>query len=438
MSVQKSPRALEIRASLEQLSKDRITERLSKVRGTDSQADVKREKIREDLKLESLLDYGTSYAGQIQLATHILKGIHPDPKVKETTNLLVKPSSLNSGCVVGSHVLKDDVLPDTTGNGAHVTRIYELSLLVHARIGETTLLNLLKADDADAVAALGGTPEKAATRKEALATIDAPRCAAPASHTKAKQFYWLEKPYPHEDSAYHLLAPLYPTLLVHCIYEQLQDDRFSEEAKAARAARKNGIHHTRPVREYSDLAIQKLGGTKPHNISQLNSVRGGTNYLLASVPPLWKSVDVRPLFGVNSLFLVFGRRREVQQQVRALRQFLELKPLANADTRRKISAWLNDLLDELLQFSATLQTLPPGWSVSADCDLPAAHRLWLDPTGTGQDAPEFEAAADQVAEDFARWLNTRLRDPLPLGDAEFLHWRRLAIDQLRGFKQEVA
>ena len=51
------------------------------------------------------------------------------------------------------------------------------------------------------------------------------------------------------------------------------------------------------VEAYASLAVQELGGTKPQNISQLNSERRGDNYLLASLPPVWKTVAVQPVHG---------------------------------------------------------------------------------------------------------------------------------------------
>lgn len=448
MPITKSPRAKEMRTALEQAVSARLNAKLLRIQGTDAESTKKRHKLRDDLQLEQLLSGGAKCVSRIQLATHILKGIHPDLKVKEATNLIAWPSSLESGYWVGSHVLKDDLFPDTTGDGAYNTIIYELSRVLLLRIENTTFIALLQSGDTDAVAALAETQDEATARAEVLVTIDGSRCSPLASHTKAKQLYWLAGTDAHNEVAFHLLAPLYPTMLVHQVYLKLQDDRFSEEAKAARTARKEGSYHPRAVCEYRDLAIQQLGGTKPQNISQLNSERRGNNCLLASLPPMWQSAEVRPLLSVSSMFKVFGRLRDVQQQARALRHFLESKPLANMDTRRKVLDWVNGLIDEFLQFSAGLQMLVPGWSLSPDCYLSAAQRLWLDPDAAEQGQSDVIASAerasasddtaDQVAADFARWLNTQLRDPLPIGDPEFVYWRTLARDQIKQQEREVA
>jgi CRISPR-associated protein Csy1 len=271
----------------------------------------------------------------------------------------------------------------------------------------------------------------------AFAGLAAPRGKA-SSHTNAKQLYWLVGNDAHDDGAYHLLAPLYPTSLVHRVYQQLQDDRFSDEAKAARAARKAGTHHARPVREYPQLAVQKLGGTKPQNISQLNSERRGDNCLLASVPPIWKSDDVRPVLRVSSLFKVYGRRRAVSYQARALRLFLLGDPPKNVATRQQVREWVQSLIDELVLFQAELLTLAPGWSQADECLLSADQRAWLDPEGQAPAAVDHDDASEAVAADFARWVNAQLLDPLPVGDDEFLEWRRLAREQFAAYEREAA
>ena len=163
----------------------------------------------------------------------------------------------------------------------------------------------------------------------------------------------------------------------------------------------------------------------------------GDNCLLASVPPVWKSAAVRPLLGVGSMFKVWGRRPSVSLQARALRRFLENKPPANVETRQRVRAWVDALLDELIQFQAELLTLEPGWSQSEDCALPAAQRTWLDPEGQPPGSP-IEDTEDDIAGDFARWVNAQLRNPLPVGDSEFAAWRKQAQAQLQTVAREAA
>src|SRR5690606_31444829 len=99
-------------------------------------------------------------------------------------------------------------------------------------------------------------------------------------------------------------------------------------------------------------AVQKMGGTKPQNISQLNSERGGNNYLLGSLPPKWRSRDLRMPWHVNSIFEgTFGNREVVRNTLRQLLRFLERDPASNRDTRNQVDAYIDTLIDELAQMA---------------------------------------------------------------------------------------
>jgi CRISPR-associated protein Csy1 len=425
MSQPNPQRSAEIRTTLQEFVKKRRNEVIAKIDGTDTAAQEERKKQHDFFQLQSLLSSSVEYVSQVQIATHLAKGIHPDLKVKHATNIKVNPATCQSHHLVGTHALGAVFDIDATGNGAVNKKVYEVYLLLNTTFAGVPILDLLKIGDIDAIAALGETPDQGRAIAQELSGIDADRCKQVASHRKAKQIYWPVGSDPHDDAGYHLLAPLYPTSLVNRFYQALQDDRFGEAAKAARAARKADAWSERPVREYPNLAIQKLGGTKPQNISQLNSERGGNNCLLASLPPVWQSPTIKPVLGVASLFAVFRWRREVRTLAGHMRRFLESGPTHNMATRARRDEWVEALLDELMQFTAEVHTLAPGWSADPGCDLPSHHIAWLDPEGPQANAAGSDTA-DRLASDFAHWLNAQLREPLPMGDAEYLHWRKQA------------
>ncbi len=423
MSTQDPERSSAIRAVIADFLQQRLATKIEKL----AEDDPKRAELQTQFIPAVWLEDAARRVVQIQAVTHSLKPIHPDAK---GSSLFREPSALPPVAEVGSHNLGASFDADVVGNAAALD-VYKFLKLSHQG---RSLLDLAAAADADLGAALNADPTVAPAWMAAFAGLAAPRGKV-ASHTQAKQIYWPIGDNPHDDAGYHLLAPLYPTSLVHRVYLALQDDRFSDAAKAARDARKAGELHERPVREYPNLAIQSLGGTKPQNISQLNSERRGDNCLLASLPPVWKSVDVKPLYGVDSLFKRYGGRKEVRTLAANLRRFLEGDPAANLKTRQRRDELVDALIDELMQFTAELGTLDAGWSTATECDLPPAHRAWLDPDGCD---PAVDDAADRVASDFANWLNGQLRDPLPVGDAEFLHWRKLAREQFKQAEREAA
>jgi len=409
--------------------KERLESKLEKL----SPDDPKYTELHQQFIPATWLEDAARRAGQIQAVTHSLKPIHPDAR---GTNLYAPPQALAALPVVGSHCLGDDFAGDVVGNAAALD-VYKFLKLEHQG---RNLLALVQERDADLAAALSNDPAQAEDWINAFAALTEPRGRA-ASHTLAKQLYWLTGNDPHDDASYHLLAPLYASSLAHRVYQTVQDDRFSDEAKAARDAKKAGEFSERPVREYPQLAVQQLGGTKPQNISQLNSERRGNNLLLASLPPLWRSVGLKPLLNTESMFPRYSRRPEVRQMLKALLAFLKSDPARNVETRARRAEWVGGLIDEFLQLSAELRSLPPGWSQTPDCRLSGAQKHWLDPDGVAQACaasgqPLPTDTAEQISAAFSNWLNAQLRDPLPMGDPEFLEWRQQMHEQIKAEQRE--
>lgn len=423
MSTPTNPRHAELQSLIQGFLSERLSAKLEKLADDDPRRDALLKQFEPDAWLED----AAKRVKQIQAVTHSLKPIHPDAK---GSSLFCEPSALAGLQEVGSHVLGPMPDMDVVGNAAALD-VYKFLKIEH---NGKSLLSLAVDADADLGRAMSEDPTKAQLWMAAFAGLPEPR-GVHSSHKHAKQVYWPIGSDPHDDAEYHLLAPLYPTSLIHSVYRRLQDDRFGEEAKAARHARKAGEWHERPIHEYPNLAVQQLGGTKPQNISQLNSERRGNNYLLASLPPIWRSLRIKPLFGVRSLLQVYRWRREVRLLTDQLRRFLGADPVGNLRTRERRDALVDALLEELIQFTAEVRQLDPGWSRDPRCELPPAQCAWLDPTSPDNAPIE---PIDPLAGDFANWLNAQLRKPLPIGDPEYLHWRKLAREELRDYNAEVA
>ena len=378
---------------------------------------------------------------QIQAVTHSLKPIHPDAR---GTNLYVEPRTLPPLAELGSHALGERFVGDVVGNAAALDVYKLLKLEVNGR----SLLAALLAQDADALAALHTDPAQAQALRDAFVSLTQPRAEGPSSHTLAKQLYWLTGPDACDDAHYTLLAPLYATSLAHAVHAQVQEDRFGDANKAARQARRERKAHDGVFHEYRHLAVQNMGGTKPQNISQLNSERRGVNYLLSSLPPQWKASAVRlPVHSASVFDRLFIARPEVRRAVRALRVFLESNPDANLTTRERREELLDALVDELVSLAAELQQiLPPGWSRDDERfkELGYEETLWLDPL-RAEIPEEAQFAHDwqymdwpaAIGKAFAGWLNAQLRGKLPVGDAEAREWKKVLLTDEDGFKQQL-
>ena len=431
-------RSQRIRQSMKTHVAGRLAKALAKWDGkNDAMARQGIADAHEKYQLATILEKGRKANG-VAIATHISKGIHPDLHIKHTTNLLVRFNELPSLNEVGSHTLNSQSsLADATGNGALNAAAYELYLLLDCKIEGLSLGALLQSGDADAANALSDEATEAEKVAEELVLLLESKCASPAVHALSKQIYWLSGSNPVNEKDYCLLAPLYPQSLVHQAYLQIHPTRYGLKNLAARKARRDGKAHECAYEEYRDWALQKMGGTKPQNVSHLNSERRGDNYLLSSLPPpAWQaSLRYLPVHANSAFDRSFGARPAVRSTVKAFLTFLLTDLDPNRHTRKRVDDFLDSLIDELLIYAGELQSQAPGWSLDDRYgDLALAEKLWLDPERA--DMPdEMEFAQQwhrkdwpaQVGKRFARWLNAQLQGKLPVGDAEAREWQRLLL-----------
>ena len=423
-------------AAIAAFLQERLQAKLDKLKADDPQ----RAEAMASFAHDEWLSSAAKRVAQIQAVTHSLKPIHPDAR---GTNLYVEPASLPQLAELGSHALGAGFSGDVVGNAAALDVYKFLKLEVNGR----SLLTALLAQDAEALAALHSDPVQAQALRDAFVSLTQARADGPSSHTLAKQLYWLAGGDACADDHYALLAPLYATSLAHAVHAQLQEDRFGEVNKAARQARKERKPHGDVFRDYPGLAVQNMGGTKPQNISQLNSERRGMNYLLSSLPPQWRVTEQRLPVKADSVFQpLFDGRPEVRGALRALRQLLESNPAANQATRLQRDEWVDVLLGELVAMAGELeQSLPPGWTTEPRFEnLNREEQLWLDPR-RAELPEEAEFAQEWLALDwpeaigkrFGNWLNARLEGKLHLGDIEFRAWKQELLADEDGFAQQL-
>lgn len=443
-----TPRGQQIRKHMHQHVGGRLNSVMVRYHGrTDAAARNAVSAAQEKYTLESILAKGAKAAGTIAIASHIAKATHPDLKVKGVTHLAVNFSTLPTLEELGSHVLPaNESLWDATGDGAHNNAAYELYLLLDSSFEGQSLAAWLAAGDEDAVRAFtadGSTDD--------LPWLDVLRskCPQPAASTLSKQIYWLSSPdMACIDQAYLLLVPLFPASLAHQAYLQIHADRFGEANHAARKAKRERKAHDGVLHEYPRLAVQNMGGTKPQNISQLNSERRGLNYLLSSLPPQWKASEKRlPVFTDSVFNHYFGNRSLVRQTVQSLRAFLESNPPANDATRNQRNDMVYRLVDEMVTMAADLEhMLPSGWTLNDErfSKLNNDEQYWLDPLRA--ELPEEAEFAetwlemewpDAIGGRFGNWLNDRLDGKLHFGEIEFRAWKKELLADEDGFGQQL-
>lgn len=413
-------------ARLEKLDKDAEKARKAVASDSDALAAFDREygetRSREIARYQPAewLTEAAARAHQITMVTHALKYTHSDAKGTSLLATAYATDSTDQPLVTTAAIAKPAV--DAVGNAAalDVAGLLQLrdesghSLLAHIADKRSEPLQPLAASDTQLQAWLQGFAK-------ALSAAEL------SSHTLAKQVY-----FPVGDDSYHLLGPLFSSAMAQAIHDTVMDTRFSDPARAARAARKNGKYHPRPIVDFPQLAVQNFGGTKPQNISQLNTGRRGQAFLLCASPPKWRRYPSPP-----SSLTAFMRRFEQASgsTVRFLAAYL--KQRVNAPSTLAIRAFRARIVDELidnLQYQAALVHSRKDWAGWSDTvTLSPALKCWLDPHNPNEELQRLRNANDwphEVGQLFAGWLNRKLRKGgLNVADGEHREWQTLAEDK---------
>ena len=407
-----------LRSLMDAFIHERLTAKLDKLK--DDEQD-KRAELQTSHQRKKWLADAARRVAWLQMATHTLKPLHPDAKGTEI--YLAEPICQDAN-LVGTHILGSQRTADVVGNAAALD-VFKFLKLEHA--GQS-LLNRALGGDTALFAAFDDNPEQAQSLMHAFAGIVQAK-GSPASHTLAKQLYFPLGE--HGQGSYHLLAPLYPTALVHQWHLTLQEHRFGDAAKAARLARREQRDYPHGYHDYRGLVMQNFGGTKPQNISQLNSERGGQTALLPSHPPDWQQQGLRAPLHQRSVFSTRGsfiKQDGVRDMVKSLRSYLAVrrKQTSTTDIRDETARRVDEIVAMLLTYQDLLQQMEPGWSLDQNCTLDAVERRWLDPLA--DDASEDDAAdiqewtSDPV---LLAFLAQESDDALPT-DArnDVTHWQR--------------
>jgi len=257
------------------------------------------------------------------------------------------------------------------------------------------------------------------------------------SHSLAKQLY-----FPISDECYHLISPLYSSSLAQALYLRIAESRYSEPAKELRKLKRENKFSPLTTVDYLNVAVQTFGGTKPQNVSQLNSGRNGKSYLLSCQPPAWKTSIAPPSGNKKAFWREFDRR--AWRTAKALKAFLV--NVAESDgtksIRDKRAEWVDELIEILFQYAAEIQNMTEHSGWSTESNLSRAEQLWLDPFRQ-DDQFQIERQAKEwqrkIAEQFSGWLNHKLADDkLVMKDSEYFEWRNLLNRKLSRLEDDLS
>jgi CRISPR-associated protein Csy1 len=386
--------------------------------------------IEEKFNVELWLTDAAKRAKQLSLATHAPKYTHSDSK---------SSSIFNSNTIIDSRYLNtaslDSITQDFSGNSAS----FDVASLLKITVNGVCLLDQLKEDHIDALSTFTNEKELLEFWKDGfkLALADEKL----SSHTLSKQLYFPLKSDDGE-TKYHLLCPLFSSSLAHKLHKKVTGTRFGD-SKEIRDARRAHKYHDAIDTSFLNTAIQSFGGSKPQNISQLNSERYGQNYLLNAAPPVFKA-QVKPPITQLSIF----NRQFTYKVSNYLRDFKTFLTNLTPEQRNFKIRYQRDhhftlpIIDQLMIHAANIQRLEAGWATLPDTEikLKQAHALWLDvynPNHSFQQEREKQDWLTTVATDFASWLIKQLKnnEHYQLSDIEHAYFAKLCLHQLKRFER---
>ncbi|RZG49354.1 type I-F CRISPR-associated protein Csy1 [Acinetobacter wuhouensis] len=433
--------ATSIRELIEQYIQGRLNEKLEKLKEDDVE---ERNKLLEKYQPETWLEDASLRISQLRLATHTPKQHHPDSKA----SAMFYSSSEKAHDFVGSQGMQLDA--DVIGNAA-VLDVFKLLRLQFQNV--SLLERLLKADE-ELIAALALNQESAQIRYQRFLAFSQLPTELNAGRLSKQVLF------PVEQDDYHTLVLLYPSSLAHRVYQQISSDRFSEESKKLREARFNKLHAEQESRQYPNLLVQNFGGSKPQNISQLNSDRRGSMWLLPSIPPTWQGQMVELPKGASVFTAYLTNRKDIKPLLGKLIALYRKEDRRNTvEFREERDELVVQLADCVLDMSFELQqSAPSGWTQQKSV-YSTAESFWLD-RGYREELFDKEDAGElteeetkwleayrerdwhvEVGYNFGRWLSELLMKKaklVDLDDHEDRAWSLILREKLQLLKEEFA
>lgn len=322
-------------------------------------------------------------AGQLSLVSHPGKFSHPDAKISP---LIAGGQREADGFLRTGNT---DAKLDVFGNAATMDVFKFLSLVLDD--GQTILAHLER--DTDIIQHALHISNMAFNELRAgFLSIKKNTATSSITSDCVKQVY-----FPVADG-YHLLSVLTPSGLMFELRNRIQNIRFSEEIKIARDNKHKNVHNEAGFDELYDLSMIGYGGTKPQNISVLNSTYGGKSWLLPSLPPNLSGRNIR--LPNNDFFISNLRVKNFKEGFYEIHKLFKNKN-NNKNIRDDLARAIQLIIDNIIEQMWTVRLADPGWSV--DTKLPSYQKIWLDESRK-EGRYTDEGWLDLVCRDFARWF----------------------------------
>lgn len=349
-----------------------------------------KEKCEESFSLEKWLPEAAKRAGQISISTHPCTFSHPSARKNKNgyvTPIIADVQKQNDGFLRSGNV---EVQSDALGNAAalDVHKFLNLvmsdgqKLITHIELESHLAKSLLSIKNYTFENLKNGFLKMINSSKDLVTS------------TKIKQVYFPV----HED--YHQLSILSNSGLMYHLKERINTMRFGDEIKDMRDKRKKGEYSESGYSEIYDLTTIGYGGTKPQNISVLNSQNGGKAYLLRSMPPVLQKREIH--FPKSNFFENSIRVWEVS------RIFESLYVMSNINYERfkwhnKITEKLHELMDIIIEKMWAVRLVSSEQYYEKNSKLKLYQKIWLSHLHEEEREGE-DAWLDKLEKDISIWI----------------------------------
>lgn len=387
----------------------------SKGKTTDEERIALEQKASEEFSLSTWLPKAAKRAKQLSLVSHPGKFSHPNAKI---TSIIDNSQYRPDGFLRSGNV---NVGLDVLGNAAALDVYKFLSL----RMSDgQTILTHLEGKSSYIKEQLSIPSVSFSKIEQGLMAIKENTDTLPETSGRIKQVY-----FPVKGNDYHLLSILTPSSLLYKLKERINNMHFSGEAREVRMAKKSNKYHGKELSEVYGISAIGFGGTKPQNISVINSKNGGVAYLHFSMPP---ELSTRTIHPPNTSF--FSQSLWPNAFLDDFQKFhKQIIADTNVNVRRQRDRSIKNIIYQVADRLWVIRYLDAGWSDSENYKrLPQYQKLWLDQL-YAERRQEDMGWFDMVKKELSIWfLNTYCNimgdHAITMGDEQLPHIRKM-IDE---------
>jgi len=381
------------------------------------------EKSAIEFSREVWLPNASKRAGQISMATHPCTFSHPSARKNKNgyvTSIIANVEKSNDGFLRTGNV---EVQRDALGNAAALDVHKFLTLVMP---DGQQLIEHIKEETPLAIALLTiNNKSYNELRDEFLAMVTSSTESVTSS--KIKQVY-----FPVEDG-YHQLSILTNSGMLFELRKRLNKIRFGvdeeekELLKSLRISKRNNEFTENSYREIFELTTIGYGGTKPQNISVLNSQNGGKAQLLNSMPPILESRDVH--FPKVDFFKDSINIWEFKSTFHSLHDLYKKDYPRNMEVRDKRDGYYGEIIDRIIERMYVVREVSINQYYEKNSKLKHHQKVWLIENDVyRKEREENSEWLEELLKEIARWIVSvgykkvvGKREYIKFGNGEYLY-----------------